>query len=273
MSTVSTMTGSKRVVWKLTRNQMRNAARSRWIIVYTMFFLLLTEGLLRFSDGEVKAVLSLATAALMVIPLATLVLSTIYVYAEREFTELLLAQPVKRRSLFAGLYLGLSVPMASGFLIGVLIPFGVRGGGDPGQYGAVATLLGTGVLLTFVFTAIAFCIALRYDDRLRGLGIALGLWLLVAVLFDGIVLTAIAMFADYPIERPLLALSFANPVDLARVLLLLRLDVAALMGYTGAVFQRFFGGALGSALAATALVAWAVVPLAVGARQFTRKDF
>ena len=81
------------------------------------------------------------------------------------------------------------------------------------------------------------------------------------------------MFSDYPIERALLGLTFANPVDLARILLLLKLDVAALMGYTGAVFQRFFGGAMGITLASAALVLWAIVPVGVGTRQFRRKDF
>jgi Cu-processing system permease protein len=261
------------VVWKVVRAQMRDAVRSRWIAVYTLFFLLLTEGLLRFSGGNAKAVLSLATAALAIIPLATLVLSTIYVYNAREFTELLLAQPIKRSSLFAGLYLGLAIPTAAGFLVGAGIPFAIRGGGDPQLHGAVATLLATGTLLTFVFTAIAFCIALRTDDRLRGLGVALGLWLLMGVLYDGFVLLTVAVLADYPIERPLLALTFANPVDLARVLLLLELDVSALMGYTGAVFQRFFGGGVGMSLAACALVAWIAVPVMIGARQFRQKDF
>jgi Cu-processing system permease protein len=108
---------------------------------------------------------------------------------------------------------------------------------------------------------------------LRGLGIALGVWLLVGLLYDGLVLVAVAVFADYPLERPILALTFANPVDLARVLLLLKLDVAALMGYTGAVFQRVFSGPLGPSLAAGMLGLWIAVPLAVGARQFRRKDF
>jgi Cu-processing system permease protein len=129
------------------------------------------------------------------------------------------------------------------------------------------------VLLTAICTALAFCIALRSEDRLRGLGIALGLWLLLAVVYDGVVLVAVALFSDYPIERPLLGLTLANPIDLARVLMLLRLDVAALMGYTGAVFERFFGGSGGMALAAAALAFWLIAPLAVAARQFHRKDF
>jgi Cu-processing system permease protein len=83
----------------------------------------------------------------------------------------------------------------------------------------------------------------------------------------------VAIFADYPIERPLLALSFANPIDLGRMLMLLRLDVAALMGYTGAVFQRFFAGTPGIALASAALAGWVIIPLALGSRAFRRKDF
>lgn len=261
------------LVYKIARTQARDALRSRWIAVYTLFFLLATEGLLRFSGDGAKAVLSLTSATLIVVPLVTLVLSTIYVYNAREFVELLLAQPIRRTALFNGLYLGLAVPMAAGFVAGIGLPLLLRGGGDPAQRATVAALLVVGVLLTFVFTAIAFAIALGTDDRLRALGAALGLWFVVALLYDGIVLTIVAMFGDYPIERALLGFTFANPVDLARILLLLELDVAALMGYTGAVFQRFFGGPLGIALASTALVLWVAVPAAVGARQFRRKDF
>jgi Cu-processing system permease protein len=65
----------------------------------------------------------------------------------------------------------------------------------------------------------------------------------------------------------------ANPIDLARLLLLFQFDVAALLGYTGAVFQRFFGATTGVLIAASALVAWAVLPAAAGRRLFLRKDF
>jgi Cu-processing system permease protein len=218
-------------------------------------------------------VLTLASATLIVVPLVTLVLATIHVYNAREFTELLLAQPIRRSSLFKGLYLGLALPLAAGFVAGVGLPFLLHGGGDPANRGAMITLVALGAVLTFSFTAISFSIALFAEDRLRGLGVALGLWLLVGLLYDGLVLVAVALFSDYPIERPLLALTFANPVDLARVLLLLKLDVAALMGYTGAVFQRAFSGALGPSLAAAMLGVWITAPLMLGARQFRRKDF
>jgi Cu-processing system permease protein len=102
---------------------------------------------------------------------------------------------------------------------------------------------------------------------------ALGVWLLLGLLYDGVVLLVVAMFSDYPIERPLLVITFANPIDLGRMLMLLQLDVAALMGYTGAVFQHFFAGTSGTALASAALAAWVLIPLVLGARLFRRKDF
>jgi Cu-processing system permease protein len=71
----------------------------------------------------------------------------------------------------------------------------------------------------------------------------------------------------------MLVAMIANPIDLARLLLLFQFDVGALLGYTGAVFQRFFDGALGLAIAAGALAFWTVAPAIAGGRLFHRKDF
>jgi Cu-processing system permease protein len=56
-------------------------------------------------------------------------------------------------------------------------------------------------------------------------------------------------------------------------MLLLRFDISALMGYTGAVFQRFFGGTAGASLSAMMLGLWIAAPVALGLRAFRRKDF
>jgi len=79
--------------------------------------------------------------------------------------------------------------------------------------------------------------------------------------------------AEYPLELPLLGLTILNPVDLGRVLLLLNLDAAALMGYTGAVFERFFGSALGTGVTVGALAFWVAAPLFLGMRRFVARDF
>lgn len=258
---------------KIIKYEMHDVVRSRWLVAYALFFLVVTDTLLRFSDSGAKALLSLMNVVLFIIPLVSAVFGTTYLYNAREFTELLLAQPVNRKQMFAGLYLGLALPLSLAYLVGVGVPFAMHGVEDAALRGTLGALAATGAALTFVFVALAAVIAVRSEDKVKGLGAAVALWLAFAVLYDGLVLLAATMFADYPLERPMLGLMLANPVDLARVVLLLKFDVSALMGYTGAVFQRFFGNAAGTAIAALTLLLWAAVPAWLGLRAFRRKDF
>ena len=261
------------VAFTVARYQARDVLRSRWLVSYAIFFLAVTEGLLRFAGGDARTILSLSSIVLFVVPLVTLVFATVSLYNARDFTELLLAQPLDRRRLFFGQYLGLAVPLAGALLAGVCAPFAMHGFDDPSQRVMLAALVGAGIALTLIFTAIAFCIVLWCDDRLKGLGAAIGIWMLGAIVYDGLVMALVAAFADYPLERAMLALTLANPIDLARVALLLQLDVSALMGYTGAVFQQFLGGAIGTVVAGGALALWIAAPLALGVHAFAKKDF
>jgi Cu-processing system permease protein len=250
--------------------QLRDVARSRWLFAYAGFFYLATDALLRFGDAH-AALVSLMNVVLIIVPLVTVVFGTMYVYNAREFTELMLAQPVNRRQFFAGLYLGLALPLAGALSLGIALPLLVHGASAPS--GALTTILVAGAALSAVFTALACVIATWIEDKVRGLAAAIGVWLLLAVLYDGAVLFLALRFADYPVERGLLALMLANPVDLARILLLLEFDISALMGYTGAVFKSFFGSIGGTVLAAFALALWIAAPIGAGFRLFQRKDF
>jgi Cu-processing system permease protein len=255
------------------RYELQDLRRSRWVLGYTLCLFLLTEALLRFGGGGPRAVLSLMNVVLGVVPLVAIVFGTMYLYGSRSFIQLLLAQPVGRGELFAGLYAGLALPLAAGFLLAVGLPFLWDGGGDGTLAGPLAMLLGAGTLLTLVFTALAMLVSLRVNDRAKGLGLAILLWLAATALYDAVIVLVATAFSDYPLELPLLGLTVLNPIDLARVAMLLRLDTAALMGYTGALFERFFGSALGIALSAGALLLWWVGPLVAARRGFCRKDF
>jgi Cu-processing system permease protein len=258
---------------KIVRYELRDVLRSRALIVYALFFFGLTDVLLRFGGGGARAALSLMNVVLLLIPLVAIVFGTIYLYNAREFTELLLAQPVHRRQLFAGQYLGLALSLSAAFVTGLGSALALHAGDDVDHLATLVVVAASGILLTLIFTAFATLIVARVDDKVKGIGIAIGLWLAGTVLYDGLVMLGLMVFADYPLERPALAAMIANPIDLARVLILMRLDVSALMGYTGAVFEEFFGSAGGTALASLALVLWTGVPLLLGARRFQRKDF
>jgi Cu-processing system permease protein len=256
---------------KILRYQTRDVLRNRWVPGYALFFMLVTDALFRFGgDGE-RVVLSLMNVVLLLVPLSAVMLGVMYLYSSREYIELLLTQPIRRGELFLGLFGGLALPLCAAYVVGVGVPFLLHGALGVGA--ALPILLGTGVLLTVVFVALAFGLALLTEDRTRGMGMALLAWMAFAVLYNGLVLLVIQLFAEYPLDRAVIALSVLNPIDLARILLLLNLDAAALMGFTGAVFERFFGGATGKAVSLAALTLWLAVPLLLGRRAFLRKNF
>jgi Cu-processing system permease protein len=109
-------------------------------------------------------------------------------------------------------------------------------------------------------------------DKAKGIGIALLLWFFFSLLYDAIVLFIMFSFSDYPLEKPMLALICLNPIDLARVNVMLQMDIAALMGYTGALFQKVLGTNIGMAVGWLIYVVWIAVPLWVAVRLFCRKD-
>lgn len=260
-----------RVTLKLAKYELRDVLRSRWIAFYGLFFLGLTEALLRFGGGT-HALISLINVVLLVVPLVAVVFGTMYLYSARDFIELLLSQPVHRRQLYVGLYVGLAAPLTAAFLAGTALPFLLRGP-SVADMGALVSLLAAGAFLTLIFVGFAFPICIRNDERVRGLGLALAMWLGMSVVYDGLVLFVLQAAADYPLEGAALAMTMLNPVDLARTLLLLQFDVAALMGYTGAVFERFLGSGLGSMTAAGVLMMWTAVPFVLGMLRFGKKDF
>jgi Cu-processing system permease protein len=257
---------------RLVASGVRDVGRRRWLLAYALFYMVLTDALFRFGGTGARAVMSLANVVLGLVPLVSIVFGTMYLYHAREFIQMMLAQPVSRRDLFLGLYGGLAIPLAGAFLVGVGTPLLWHGGASDAALPAVA-LLGAGAALSLIFTGLAFVIALRCHDRAAGLAAAILLWLCATVLYDGLVLLAVIILRDYPLERPLIAGMLANPVDLARVLLLLQFDLGALAGYTGAVFERFFGAFQGSLWSAGALTLWILAPCAAGLRLFARKDF
>lgn len=256
----------------LLRHQLREGARSRPVLGYAILLALLTETLFRFGDGGPRVVLSLINVVLLLVPLVGAVFGTMYFQQARGFTLFLLAQPLGRRPLLGALYLGLTIPLVFALLAGVGIPFLWHAVPAPELWRPLASLLVVGVLLTITSTALALGISVQVADRARGLAVALLLWIVGAVLYDGLLLFIAVAFDRWPLERPLLVLTLLDPFDLGRVLLLLQLDRAALLGYTGALFAKFFGSKAGALVAGTALLAWCAAPLTWAFHRFAGRD-
>jgi Cu-processing system permease protein len=258
---------------KIIRYELSNLVRSPFLIAMAVVLLIVTEVLFRFGGDPGKTITSLMNVVLVIVPLISVVLGTIYFYNSREFNELLLAQPLNRSTIYLGKLLGFIGALWLAFLAGLGIPFLIHSFQLVSYVGKILTLLGVGVCFIVVFSALAFYAATRFEDRIKGLGFTLLAWFFLAVVWDGILLLFVHMFREYPYEPAMMVLVFLNPIDLGRILILLQLDISALMGYTGAVFRKTFGSNLGLALSAAAMVIYGAVPLWFGLRTFRRKDF
>lgn len=241
--------------------------RNKIVLAYTFFLLLISLSIFNLEDNSAKGLLSLLNIILIIVPLVSILFSAIYVYNSAEFLELLVSQPLKRKTIWLSLFLGLAASMVLAFFIGAGIPILM--------YEATPTgfmMLGAGLLLSVIFVAIAMLAAVKTRDKAKGIGIAILLWLYFSLLFDGLVLFLLFQFADYPLEKAMVGVSMLNPIDLSRILILLKMDVSALMGYTGAIFRNFFGTQTGLLLSFFVLSLWIILPSWLSVRKFNRKD-
>lgn len=241
--------------------------KNRIVLVYTFFLASLSWTVFNTEDSSAKGVLSLLNVVLLTVPLVSVIFSTVYLYNSADFIELLLSQPVTRASIWRGLFFGLLSSQVLAFLVGAGVPILIY---SPDAVGLV--LLTTGVLVTSVFVAIAFLSSVSSRDKARGIGISIMLWLLFALLFDGMILFLMFQFSEYPIEKLMVGIAMLNPLDLARIVVLLHLDVSAMMGYTGAIFKAYFGVGWGLAVAVAVLGIWVLVPFWMSLARFKRKD-
>lgn len=241
--------------------------KNKIVLAYTLLLAILSWSSFALEDNSAKGILTILNVILFTVPLVSILFSTIYLYNSSEFIELLLSQPVKRKKIWLSLFFGLSLSMLLAFFIGAGIPLLVN---SPDGVGLMMIIIGC--LISVVFVALAFLSSIMTRDKAKGIGISIMTWLYFALLFDGIVLFLLFQLSDYPIENAMVAVTALSPIDLARIQILLHLDVSAMMGYTGAIFKDFFGTAVGLVASFLLLCLWAIIPFFMSLRKFNHKD-
>jgi Cu-processing system permease protein len=252
---------------KLSKYVLYDILRSKVVLAYTLFLLIISFSLFRMEENNSKAILSLLNIVLIVVPLISMVFTTIHYYNSYEFIELMLSQPVSRKKILLNEYTGVALSLLSAFVMGVGIPVLLFAFNETGM-----ALLFTGAALTLVFTSLAFLASVKARDKARGIGFALLLWFYFALIYDGLVLLILFAFSDYPMEKFTLLLSALNPIDLGRIFIMLKMDISALMGYTGALYKDFFGSSTGILFTVGIMLLWIILPLWGALRIFNRKD-
>jgi Cu-processing system permease protein len=252
---------------KLVKYVIIDILRNKVVLGYMLFLLAVSLSVFNLEDNSSKGLLSLLNIVLIIVPLLSVIFSTIYVYNSSEFIELLVSQPVKRTTLLISIYTGLTSSLILAVIIGIGIPVLMYDRSDVG-----VSLLLAAALLTAVFTGLAILASVITRDKAKGIGVSILLWFYFAIIFDGLVLFLLFQFADYPLEKASIALTALNPIDLSRILVLLKMDISAMMGYTGAVFKVFFEGIFGYLFIGVVMIAWISSPIILAVKKFNKKD-
>lgn len=253
---------------KIIRYSLKDLSRSRWSLAYCLFYCLLGSTALILNNNLAGSLIFLLNVVIILSPLIGAIFGIIYYYNQLDFIQILLAQPVSRNTIVFGEFIGLNLSLILSFSIGLLLPFFVYG-----LPSGIFLLIGVGSILHLIFTGLAYLIALHQVDKIKGFAYAVGVWLLLAIVYDGAVVGLLVYFSEYPLETITILLMVINPIDLGRTALYIHLKAAALMGYTGAVFQSFFTSGLGILLSVVLLAVWVTVLLWRIKKKLRQKDF
>jgi Cu-processing system permease protein len=234
------------------------------------YFILLAVsgwGIFAIESYPQKALLTLLEISILAVPMICMIFSTIYYYNSLEFIQLLLTQPVERKTITRAFFWSLGLVLVAAYLLGIGLPLLVMHFGTESL-----TLLLSGSLLTLIFTSLALFICTLTKDKARGMGITLLIWAFFAIIYDGLLLYLMYQFSEYPIEKGVLILSFLNPIDIGRILVVMQTEASAMLGYTGAVFKEFFGSSTGYIASSLAMLIWSLLPFWGARKVFDKKD-
>ena len=241
--------------------------KNKIVLLYTLLLFVISWSVLGLDSNYTKATLSLLNIVLLVVPLVSIIFSTIYVYNSSQFIELLLSQPIARGKIWLNIFIGLSSALILAYLLGCGVPILLYSSIETGF-----SLIIIGVMLSVIFTAFAMLSSIGSRDRAKGIGISIFVWLFFAIIYDGILLVLMFQFADYPIEGIMATLAAINPIGLARIFVLLQLNISAMLGYSGAVFKDIFGSGGGMGISMVILFIWIAVPFLLSYIKFNKKD-
>ncbi len=153
---------------KIIKYSIYDLIRSKWSYIYFLFYLLLGFVLLFLNTNISKSIITLMNIIVVLTPLIGTIFGAMYYYNSKEFIMLLLAQPIKRKIIFLGQFLGLAISLSLSFLLGIGIPFFSYGVLISSDIFNFISILLVGIVLTFIFSAISYNIAIANENKIKG---------------------------------------------------------------------------------------------------------
>ncbi|MDH3947392.1 MAG: ABC transporter permease [Gammaproteobacteria bacterium] len=268
----------------LAAKEIRDGLRNRWVAATILLLGTLALALSYLGSapiGEIRAgvlevsVVSLTSLSMYLLPLIALMLSFDALVGEFEHGTmlLLLTYPVARWQILSGKFLGhaaillLAILVGYGGALGVLI---LVGDGDTTGWQAYSAMMASSLLLGCVFLNIGYLISSLVRERAVAVGAAVGAWLLLVVLYDLGLLSALLIDEGKHISEGLFsALMLVNPADAYRLFNFTGFgEIGRLVGATdiGAGFES------GLVAPILVMVLWVIVPFLLTTALFHRRE-
>ncbi|WP_417518047.1 ABC transporter permease [Minwuia sp.] len=262
--------------------EYRIAMRNRWALMAILIMMLFSLALTFAGAGPTGAlgvdlltvsVASMTTLAVYLTPLLALLIAfdAISGEVERGSLALLLTYPVRRSEILLGKFVAhlavLSVAMLIGFGAAGMAAFAFGGAGYESLIALGRLVIGS-ILLGATFLAIGYAVSALSRSVAGAAGTAIGVWLVLVVLYDLGLLGAVVFDDGGTFTRDIFPWLLAfNPADAFRLWSIsASADVALATGMTGA------GAALPSWVAPLSLVSWPVAALVAAQQIFRRID-
>ena len=265
--------------------EIREGLRNRWVVAATLLLatLALTLAFLgaapagRVGAGALEVVVvSLSSLSIFLLPLIALLIShdAIVGEMERGTMLLLLSYPLARWQVLLGKFVGHVAILAVATILGYgAAALALAAAGH--EIGAASWrnfgfMVGSSVLLGAAFVALGTLVSALVRDRGTAAGIAVGLWLLMALIWDMALLGLLVADQGRIVTAGMLdALLLLNPADAYRLFNLAGLPgIEALTGMAGLAADT----GLTPPLLLAALAGWVVVPLLAAAAAFARRE-
>ncbi len=263
--------------------EFKDGLRNRWVLAITLIFAMLSIGLSYFGaavSGTVgftsvsTTIVSLASLAVVIIPLIALILSYDAIVGEDEIGTLLLllTYPLTRFQLLAGKFLGHGLIMAVSIMIGfgcaaiVILLFSQEIETQPVIYSFSRFLL-SAILLGWVFIALAYVVSAAVNEKSKAAGFVLIIWFLSVFVFDLSLLAILVYFQESLNEVWMSYVLLLNPTDVFRLYNLLGFDNQSVT--TGVI--TIANNHLNSVLLLIVLFIWILLPLICAYRIFARR--
>ena len=257
----------------IARMEFTATARLWWIRLFTVAYALVTVAMAYASgvigetepgEGFARLTVAVLPLALMLVPLASLLIGTSGAPDAGE-TAFLLAQPVTRRQLAVGCWLGHAAAVSTTLVVGLgsggVLVAAVSGAAD---FERLFAFVAACLLAGLAFLSMSALIASLVPRRQAAMGAAAFVWFVAVIFYDACML-GLALVVPGTAGAKLLFVSvFGNVLDLVRVLALLVAGTPHVLGAAGESWLRALGGSsMAMLVSSAALVAWIVVPLAI----------